>query len=112
MRGLGLTEEYSQSTDNALPPVLQAIARASRSAVFSAALFSMFLNLLMLVPSLYMLQVYDRVLSTGSVPTLVVLTVITVFLFMVFGGLEWVRSRIMIVASTTIEATAATPIHQ
>jgi hypothetical protein len=87
MRGLGLTEEYSKSTDNALPPVLQAIARASRSAVFSAALFSMFLNLLMLVPSLYMLQVYDRVLSTGSVPTLVVLTVITVFLFMVFGGL-------------------------
>jgi len=111
MRGLGLTEEYSNSTDNALPPVLQAIARASRSAVFSAALFSMFLNLLMLVPSLYMLQVYDRVLSTGSVPTLVVLTVITVFLFMVFGGLEWVRSRIMIVASTRFDNMLGPAVH-
>jgi len=106
-----LTEEYSQSTDNALPLVLQAIARASRSAVFSAALFSMFLNLLMLVPSLYMLQVYDRVLSTGSVPTLVVLTVITVFLFMVFGGLEWVRSRIMIVASTRFDTMLGPAVH-
>jgi ATP-binding cassette subfamily C protein EexD len=111
MRGLGLTEESSKSTDNALPPVLQAIARASRSAVFSAALFSMFLNLLMLVPSLYMLQVYDRVLSTGSVPTLVVLTVITVFLFMVFGGLEWVRSRIMIVASTRFDTMLGPAVH-
>lgn len=111
MRGLGLTEESSKSTDNALPPVLQAIARASRSAVFSAALFSMFLNLLMLVPSLYMLQVYDRVLSTGSVPTLVVLTVITVFLFMVFGGLEWVRSRIMIVASTRFDNMLGPAVH-
>ena len=106
-----MTEEYSKSTDNALPPVLQAIARASRSAVFSAALFSMFLNLLMLVPSLYMLQVYDRVLSTGSVPTLVVLTVITVFLFMVFGGLEWVRSRIMIVASTRFDNMLGPAVH-
>jgi ATP-binding cassette subfamily C protein EexD len=111
MRGLGLTEESSKSTDKALPPVLQAIARASRSAVFSAALFSMFLNLLMLVPSLYMLQVYDRVLSTGSVPTLVVLTVITVFLFMVFGGLEWVRSRIMIVASTRFDTMLGPAVH-
>ena len=106
-----MTEESSKSTDNALPPVLQAIARASRSAVFSAALFSMFLNLLMLVPSLYMLQVYDRVLSTGSVPTLVVLTVITVFLFMVFGGLEWVRSRIMIVASTRFDTMLGPAVH-
>jgi ATP-binding cassette subfamily C protein EexD len=111
MRGLGLTEAYSKSTDNALPPALQAIARASRSAVFSAALFSMFLNLLMLVPSLYMLQVYDRVLSTGSVPTLVVLTVITVFLFMVFGGLEWVRSQIMIVASMRFDTMLGPAVH-
>ena len=106
-----MTEAYSKSTDNALPPVLQAIARASRSAVFSAALFSMFLNLLMLVPSLYMLQVYDRVLSTGSVPTLVVLTVITVFLFMVFGGLEWVRSQIMIVASMRFDTMLGPAVH-
>ena len=93
------------------PPELQAVARASRSAIFSAALFSLFLNLLMLVPSLYMLQVYDRVLSTGSVPTLLVLTLITVFLFMVYGGLEWVRSQIMIVASIRFDAMLGPAVH-
>ena len=106
-----MTGEVFSSANNTLPPVLQAIARASRSAVFSAALFSLFLNLLMLVPSLYMLQVYDRVLSTGSVPTLVVLTVITVFLFMVFGGLEWVRSQIMIVASIRFDTMLGPAVH-
>lgn len=93
------------------PPELQAVAHASRSAIFAAALFSLFLNLLMLVPSLYMLQVYDRVLSTGSVPTLLVLTLITVFLFMVYGGLEWVRSQIMIVASIRFDAMLGPAVH-
>jgi ATP-binding cassette subfamily C protein EexD len=93
------------------PPELQAVASASRSAIFAAALFSLFLNLLMLVPSLYMLQVYDRVLSTGSIPTLLVLTLITVFLFMVYGGLEWVRSQIMIVASIRFDAMLGPAVH-
>jgi len=77
------------TTPAQMPPVLRAVISASRSAIASAAMFSLFLNLLMLVPSIYMLQVYDRVLSTGSVPTLLMLTLITTFLFIVFGGLEW-----------------------
>lgn len=93
------------------PPILQAIRRASRSAVVSAAVFSLFLNLLMLVPSLYMLQIYDRVLSTGSVPTLLVLTLIAVFLFAVFGGLEWLRSQIMIVASMRFDTMLGPTVH-
>jgi len=94
-----------------MAPELQAVVRASRSAIFSAAVFSLFLNLLMLVPSLYMLQVYDRVLSTGSVPTLLVLTLITVFLFVVYGGLEWVRSQIMVVASIRFDAMLGPAVH-
>jgi len=62
------------TTPAQMPPVLRAVISASRSAIASAAMFSLFLNLLMLVPSIYMLQVYDRVLSTGSVPTLLMLT--------------------------------------
>ncbi|MBN8410959.1 type I secretion system permease/ATPase [Halomonas litopenaei] len=60
------------------------------------ALFSMFINLLMLVPPLYMLQVYDRVLTTRSQETLWMMTLVVVFLFMVMGGLELMRSRILV----------------
>lgn len=92
-------------------PELRAVLAASRSAIVSAALFSLFLNLLMLVPSIYMLQVYDRVLATGSVATLLMLTLITVFLFIVFGGLEWLRSQVMIVASMRFDAMLGPRIH-
>jgi ATP-binding cassette subfamily C protein EexD len=50
----------------------------------------------MLVPSIYMLQVYDRVVTTGSHITLLMLTLVTAFLFLVMGGLDWVRSQILV----------------
>ncbi|CAM3442091.1 type I secretion system permease/ATPase [Halomonas lysinitropha] len=75
---------------------LQRALKACRSSFVSVGFFSMFVNLLMLVPPMYMLQVYDRVLSTQSVETLVMLTLVVVFLFMVMGGLELVRSRMLV----------------
>ena len=96
-------------TDTA--PELRAVVAASRTAIVTAAVFSLFMNLLLLVPSLYMLQVYDRVLSTGSVPTLLMLTLITTFLFIVFGGLEWLRSQVMIVASMRFDAMLGPSVH-
>lgn len=92
-------------------PELRAVLSASRTAIATAALFSLFMNLLLLVPSLYMLQVYDRVLSTGSVPTLLMLTLIATFLFIIFGGLEWLRSQVMIVASMRFDAMLGPTIH-
>ncbi|MGR6035820.1 MAG: type I secretion system permease/ATPase [Candidatus Nitrosoglobus sp.] len=67
-----------------------------RGSFFSVGFFSMFINLLMLVPPLYMLQIYDRVITTRSEETLLVLTLAVIFLFTVLGGLELVRSRILI----------------
>jgi ATP-binding cassette subfamily C protein EexD len=69
----------------------------------SAGFFSLFVNLLLLLPAIYMLQIYDRVLTSGSESTLLMLTLIAVFLFIVMGGLEWVRSQILIVASTRLD---------
>ncbi len=92
-------------------PELRAVVAASRTAVATAALFSLFMNLLLLVPSLYMLQVYDRVLSTGNVNTLLMLTLIATFLFIVFGGLEWLRSQVMIVASMRFDAMLGPSVH-
>ncbi len=75
---------------------LQRALQACRGSFASVGFFSMFVNLLMLVPPMYMLQVYDRVLATQSLDTLVMLTLVVVFLFMVMGGLELVRSRILV----------------
>jgi len=75
-----------------------------RSSFFSVGLFSMFINLLMLVPAFYMLQVYGRVVTSGSVSTLVMLTLVMLLLMLTMGGLEWVRSRIMVRVSTKIDA--------
>lgn len=56
----------------------------------------MFINILMLVPVIYMLQVYDRVITSGSEETLLMITLIMVFLLSAMGSLEWVRSRILV----------------
>lgn len=74
-----------------------------RHSFISAGVFSLFINLLMLVPVVYMLQLYDRVLPSGSMSTLLMLTLITMFLFATMGGLEWVRSQILVKVSTRIE---------
>jgi len=82
---------------------LEAVLHACRSSFFSVGLFSMFINLLMLVPAFYMLQVYDRVVTSGSIPTLVMLTLVMILLMVTMGSLEWVRSRIMVRVSTRID---------
>ncbi len=77
--------------------------RACRQSFAYAGFFSLFINLLLLLPAIYMLQVYDRVLSSGSVSTLLMLTLVATFLFIVMGGLEWVRSQIVIAASNRLD---------
>ena len=86
---------------------LRSALKACRDSFAYAAFFSLFVNLLLLVPAIYMLQVYDRVLSSGSVSTLVMLTLVTAFLFLVMGGLEWVRSQILIASSNRLDALLA-----
>lgn len=68
-----------------------------------AGLFSAAVNILMLTPILYMLQVYDRVVSSGSYSTLTMLTLLMVAMMAAMGGFEWVRSMILISASNRID---------
>jgi len=82
--------------------LFQALKTAKNYFVY-AAIFSAGINILMLVPSLYMLQVYDRVVTSGSESTLLMLTLIMMFLLMSMGGLDWVRSRVLVRASTYLE---------
>ena len=75
---------------------LKKVLKYCRQSFMHVGLFSMFINLLMLVPPLYMLQVYDRVITTRSQETLLMLTLVVVFLFIVMGALELLRSRILV----------------
>ena len=84
-------------------PELAATFSDVKSYFIYAGLFSAAVNLLMLVPVIYMLQVYDRVISSGSYSTLAMLTLLMVALTAALGGFEWVRSMILIAASNRIE---------
>ncbi len=68
---------------------------ASAHAVAMAFVFSAVVNLLMLSAPLYMLQVYDRVLTSRSTETLVALSILAALLFLLMGMLDHARSRIM-----------------
>lgn len=79
-----------------------ALADVKRYFIY-AGVFSAAVNVLMLVPIIYMLQVYDRVMSSGNLTTLLMLTLLMVALLFALGGFEWVRSQILVAASNRIE---------
>jgi ATP-binding cassette, subfamily C, bacterial len=74
---------------------LAAARQPSRQAVLVAFGFSAVVNLLMLTAPIYMLQIYDRVLASRSVETLVALSLLATFLFLIMGVLDHARARIM-----------------
>ena len=74
---------------------LRAAVASCRAAFLGVGVFSGLINLLALTSSIYMLQLYDRVIPSHSVPTLVGLTILMLFLFAGYGVLDTVRSRVM-----------------
>ena len=87
----------SPTGDNAPhPSPLASVLRACRGAFAAIGVFSGAINILLLTGSLYMLQVYDRVLPSRSVPTLVALSAVALALYGFQGALGWIRSRIMV----------------
>jgi len=82
---------------------LEEALKLCKGAFLSAAGFSLLINFLMITPSIYMLQVYDRVVATGNKSTLLMLTLIVVMLFITMAALEWVRSQILVKVSTRLE---------
>ena len=67
----------------------------SRTLYWMVAIFSFFVNMLMLTGPLYMLNVYDRVLGSRSLETLIALSVLVAFLYGCMGILDFVRGRVM-----------------
>ena len=76
---------------------------ACRGGFFAVALFSLFINLLMLVTPLYMLQLFDRVLGSRSTDTLIILTIITILALLTMAGLMVLRGRILVWIGTWVD---------
>lgn len=86
---------------------LAAAVRACGPLFAWAAVFSALVNLLYLTPTLYMLQVYDRVVPTGSLTTLVLITGIALFALATLAGLDWLRGRLMLHAGLRLDRLLA-----
>lgn len=74
---------------------LRAARGESRGLYWAVAVFSFFVNLLMLTGPIYMLNVYDRVLGSRSIETLIALSVLVTYMYAMMGLMEYVRSRVM-----------------
>jgi ATP-binding cassette subfamily C exporter for protease/lipase len=82
---------------------LTEVLGAFRSEFWAVGTFSLIANLLMLAPTLYMLQVFDRVMVSQSELTLLALSLITLFLFGVMAFAEWMRSRVLVRAGVRLD---------
>ncbi|MGI9405434.1 MAG: type I secretion system permease/ATPase, partial [Hyphomicrobiaceae bacterium] len=90
---------------------LSTAMQAGRGALLVTALFSFVINMLMLAGPLYMLQVYDRVLPSGNIDTLLALSIFLAGLFVVLGLLELVRSRLLSRIGARFEFEAAPALY-
>ena len=86
---------------------LKRVLYACRGYFVTALLFSLAINLLYLAAPLYMLQVYDRVISSGSQVTLLMLTIILLVAFVALAGLDAVRARVLTRASIRLDRLVA-----
>jgi PrtD family type I secretion system ABC transporter len=77
---------------------------------FHAGVFSLAINLLLLAPTLYMLQVFDRVLTSRSQETLVVLTLATAVALLAMSLLEALRSRLLAAAGAALDRRLGPPV--
>lgn len=90
---------------------LAAALAACRGAFIAVALFSGMSNVLMLTGAIFMLEIYDRVLPSRSVPTLVVLFALAAGLFAALGVLELIRGRILVRVSESLDEALSARVY-
>ena len=90
-----------------VPEALADALRQCRRHFVAAAWFSLLINILYLAPTLYMLQVYDRVVPTGGKTTLLFVTLALALALLSMCGLDMVRARLLVRASERVDAILA-----
>lgn len=81
--------------------------QACRAHFTNALIFSALVNLLYLAPTLYMMQVYDRVVPTGGMTTLALITAVAMFALGALAALDWLRMRLLIRAGLRLDRLLA-----
>lgn len=89
---------------------MQEFLRSCRYFFGYAFFFSMFVNVLQLTFSIYMLQVYDKVLTSYNLSTLAVITIAAVIALVVLALLEWIRSRLLVRAGIEFDRMLSLPV--
>lgn len=110
--GVGAQGPAASPTSDAIPnSELGAALTSCRGALLATALFSAFSNVLVLTGAMFMLQIYDRVLPSRSVPTLIGLAVLALMLFVAQGGLDFIRSRLLVRIGVALDDTLSDRIY-
>jgi PrtD family type I secretion system ABC transporter len=99
------------ATSAAMPPTIRTALESCRGVFLCLGLISGMINVLMLTGSLFMLQVYDRVLPSQSVPTLVGLAILATALYVLQGGLELIRSRVNVRIGAYLDCTLSSRVY-
>ena len=92
-------------------PVRAAIL-SMRKGWIAVGVLSMFVNILMLTGPLYMLQVYDRVITSQSMSTLVVLSLLMVAMYGFMGLLDYFRSRLLVRIGSYVDEELSAPLFK
>jgi ABC-type protease/lipase transport system fused ATPase/permease subunit len=91
------------------PTALETALREARRGLAVVGALSLFVNLLVLVSPLYMFQIFDRVLASGHLETLVALTAIATVALLAFGMLEVLRRQALVRIGTWLDRTLGAP---
>lgn len=82
---------------------LAAVLLGFRRELIWTAIFGCFVNLLMLTPTLYMMQVFDRVMISNSEYTLAALSLLGIVFYLMMGFADWLRSRLLVRAGNRFD---------
>lgn len=86
--------------------------RQHKKAFYSIAVFTAVMNILLLVPSIYMLEIYDRVLTSRNEYTLLMLTLIVTLLYIIYAALDMIRSHAVIHISEKLDTALNTKTYE
>ena len=95
----------------AIQPTVRAALESCRGIFISLGIISAVINILMLTGSFFMLQVYDRVLPSQSVPTLVGIAMLATALYVLQGALEVIRSRVNVRVGAHLDQTLSSRVY-
>jgi ATP-binding cassette, subfamily C, type I secretion system permease/ATPase len=104
--------DTSHSTHSSAAAELSTALASCHSAFFATGLISAMSNVLMLTGAIFMLQVYDRVLPSRSVPTLIGLAILAVGLYAALGLLDLIRGRILTRIGISLDEALSGQIYQ